>query len=241
MPVSSGPYMEESRGMKDGNGASSIDVEAVEAELCRLPDVVAVRVVLDDIGRPAEVHVLATPAKTPKQVARDIQSVALASFGLDVDRRIISVVQLDAAAAATARPEVAPPSARIRLSAIQVQTDGRRTTFRVTLRRDSDEAVGFGRGSAASATRARLIATATLDALTQLEPTAESLDLDFARVTRVGACQVAVVTVLHADSPDEHALTGSAVVRTDVDDAVVRAVLDATNRRLPFLARRAHD
>src|SRR4249919_598706 len=83
------------QGMKDGPEDSSVDVEVVEAELCRLPEVVAVRMVVDDVGRPVELHVLATPTKTPKQIARDIQSVALASFGLELDRRIISVVQLD--------------------------------------------------------------------------------------------------------------------------------------------------
>ena len=36
-----------------------------------------------------------TSGKHAKQVARDIQSVAMASFGLELDRRIISVVQLD--------------------------------------------------------------------------------------------------------------------------------------------------
>jgi hypothetical protein len=46
---------------------------------------------------PCEVHVLATPAKPAKQVVRDVQSVAMATFNLDLDRRIVSVVQLDSA------------------------------------------------------------------------------------------------------------------------------------------------
>ena len=54
----------------------------VEAELCRLPDVVAVRIVEDAGRRPVEVHVLAHTGKHAKQVVRDVQSVALASFGI---------------------------------------------------------------------------------------------------------------------------------------------------------------
>src|SRR3954454_22145642 len=71
-----------------------IDVEEVEREICRLPDVEIVRIVADSTGRVTEVHVVAHGTKHPKQIARDVQSVALASFGVELDRRTISVVQL---------------------------------------------------------------------------------------------------------------------------------------------------
>ena len=69
---------------------------ALEAELSRIPGVTATRVVLDETGAPSEIHVLATPDKPAKQVVRDVQSVALARFDLELDRRIVSVVQLEA-------------------------------------------------------------------------------------------------------------------------------------------------
>ena len=64
-----------------------------EETLCRLPSVDAVRVVGDG-DQITEVHVLATPEKSPKQVARDVQSLGMARFGASIDRRLISVVQL---------------------------------------------------------------------------------------------------------------------------------------------------
>src|SRR5262245_35272954 len=82
--------------MADEQMMSALDLTEVEAELCRLPDVTAVRLVADPIGRPVEVHVLAHAGKPAKQIVRDVQSVALASFGLEFDRRIVSVVQLSA-------------------------------------------------------------------------------------------------------------------------------------------------
>lgn len=75
--------------------ASSVELAALEAELSRIPGVTATRVVLDESGAPSEIHVLATPDKPAKQVVRDVQSVALARFDLELDRRIVSVVQLD--------------------------------------------------------------------------------------------------------------------------------------------------
>jgi hypothetical protein len=99
------------------------------------------------------------------------------------------------------------------------------------------EVVGFAEGSVAAATRHRLVATATLDALRQLEPAAECLDVESAQVVRVGPNEIAVVTVVFVLPGGEQLVSGSALVRDHQDtDAVARAVLDATNRRLPQLA-----
>src|SRR5206468_9370077 len=76
-------------------GIVDVDYADVERELCRIPEVTAARIVVNGDGRASEVHVLASPEKHAKQVVRDIQSVAMASFGLALDRRVISVVQLE--------------------------------------------------------------------------------------------------------------------------------------------------
>lgn len=214
------------------------DLTEVEAELCRLPDVTAVRIVADGVGRPVEVHVLANAGKPAKQIVRDVQSVALASFGFDLDRRIVSVVQL--AANGTAKPSLslaAESTTRPQIVTVQAQSSGFRTSVQVTLGTSEDERTGYAEGSIAASARPRLLAEATLDALRQLEPAAECLDVDTAQVTRAGAHDVVVVLLVSVDPPHERHLSGSAIVYQHTDDAVVRAVLDATNRRLPNLAR----
>ena len=88
-----------------------MELAALEAELSRIPGVTATRVVLDESGAPSEIHVLATPDKPAKQVVRDVQSVALARFDLELDRRIVSVVQLDSPAGTVRPPAPEPRSA----------------------------------------------------------------------------------------------------------------------------------
>lgn len=73
----------------------TVDFGEVERALCRIPEVSAARIVVDGAQQPVEVHILASPEKHAKQLVRDIQSVAMVSFGLDIDRRVISVVQLE--------------------------------------------------------------------------------------------------------------------------------------------------
>jgi hypothetical protein len=210
------------------------DLTDLERELCRLPEVNAARIVTDHVGRPTEVHILASPAKHAKQVARDVQSVAMASFGLDLDRRIISVVQLD-----SGHPEVAPAGAeapRIVIGGISSEQNGLRNLVRVTLHRGDYEGAGFAEGSIAASARPRLVAQATLDALRQLIPAAECADVELAAVVRVGSRDVALTSMVFVVPPHEDVVSGSALVRgTNETEAVARAVLDATNRRLPQL------
>lgn len=217
-------------------GAEALDgddeLRALEHELCRLPDISVARIVADPAGRALEVHILARPGKQPKQIVRDVQSVALASFGIELDRRVVSVVQL----ATNGGDEAALVGSPFRpvIVGITAESSELRSLVRVTLALDDDEAVGFAEGSIASFARHRLVAAAVLDALRQLEPAAESLDVDSAQIVRVGIHDVAVVTIVFVTPPTEQVVSGSAIVRQHLEaDAVARAVLDATNRRLP--------
>jgi hypothetical protein len=167
-----------------------------------------------------------------------VQSVALASFGIELDRRIVSVVQLATnGTGATEHTGTPGTTTRPRIVTVQAQSTQFRTAVQVTLGTDDDERTGFAEGSIAASARPRLLADATLDALRQLLPAAECLDIDTAQVNRAGAHDVVVVLLVSVDPPYERHLSGSALVHQSADDAVVRAVLDATNRRLPLLAR----
>lgn len=203
----------------------------IEKELCRLPEVNAARIVADDIGRPRELHILASADKSPKQIARDVQSVAMASFGMEIDHRIISVVQLDRS---HFEPVVAPVGqARVSIGAISSEQRGMRNHARVTLQRGDDESVGLAEGSIAESSRNRAVAQATLEALRHIVPSAESADVEMAVLVALGSREVAVVTLVFVVPPHEEIVSGSAIVRGGNEpEALARAVLDASNRRL---------
>ena len=231
-PAEAGVVGEEDRGA---------ELRELEDELCRLTGVLAVRVVGDRIGRPVEVHVLADQSKPPKQTVRDVRSVAQTMFGLELDHRIVSVAQLDGSETTpAAEPEPTRADTRARVARVQVEAQGLRAQARVVLVEGEDERTGFAESSVASAARAHLVASATLDAVRQIDRSADSVHISSADVSRAGAARVAVVTVVYVEPPMELVVSGSAVVRGDRDDAIARALLDATNRRLhPTEPRRA--
>jgi hypothetical protein len=212
------------------------DLRDLEHELCRLPDVSAARIVADAEGRPIEIHILALPTKPAKQIVRDIQSVAFAEFGLDLDRRIVSVVQFGGGVRHDEVAGVARYDFRPTIAGITAEAHGMRSVVRVSLESNSEVATGFAEGSIAMSARARLAATATVDALRQLEPAAEHIDIESARILRVGEHDVALVNVVIVTPPTEELISGTAIVRNyQENEAIARAVLDATNRRLPQL------
>jgi hypothetical protein len=221
-----------------------VDLAEVEAELSKIPEVTAVRLVTDQFDRPVEVHVLATPAKHPKQVVRDIQSVAKVSFDMELDHRVISVVQLEngnlpesmqaGGAMATTAPGLEDD--RITVAGVGTTRNGLRCTANVILRRGDTEEVGAAEGTVASGNTNVLVARATLDALVRLDPRAERLDVEAAALQNLGSRPFATASIVLLNPPYEEVLLGSAPVRAaGAEDAVARAVLDATNRRLSFV------
>lgn len=209
------------------------ELRNLEDELCRLGGVLAVRIVGDRSGRPVEVHVLSDQSKPPKQTVRDIRSVAHTMFGIELDHRIVSVAQLDTNDADTPSGIVLPPNDnRVKVTGVHADSDGYRTEIRVTLVDGDRDHTGYAEGSVAAIARPQLVASATLDALRQIEPAADAIHLASAEISRSGTNRVAVVTVVYVEPPMELFVSGSAIVRRDRDDAIARALLDATNRRI---------
>jgi hypothetical protein len=209
------------------------ELRELEEELCRLAGVLAVRVVGDRNGRPVEVHVLSDHSKPAKQTVRDVRAVAQTVFGLELDHRIVSVAQFDSSETAEPVQAVTPRmETRVRIVTVRFDSHDLRATVEVALARGEREHSGYAEGSVAAIARPHLVATAALDALRHLEPGADAAHLAGAKITKVGKVRVALVTVVFVEPPLELLVSGSAIVRRGRNDAVVRAVLDATNRRV---------
>lgn len=223
----------------------------LEDSLRHIPGVKAASVVTGPDAVPTEVHVLATPGKAAKQVVRDVQSLALARYDIEIDHRIVSVVQMgddevravqpEPRQAETAtEPEQEPPEeaqqaqeavVRPAIAAIAVRSGHGETTASVTLAAGDQLFEGSSKGPAGQSHRARLVAVATLDAVAEL--LGQPCEVESAAIVGTGTREVAL-TVLTMLLPrtGEQVLTGSAVVRGDDADAVARSVLAALNRQL---------
>lgn len=203
-----------------------MDYRQLEETLARLDSVDAVRVV-NDGDRVTEVHVLGASGKAAKQVVRDVQSLAMAKFGVNIDRRVISVVQIG--------PDNLPAieSERPAIGAIHETPDGPRTSVSVTLRWQGMEHTGKTTGPSAASARLRLVGEATLMAIEDMVEGAPPLALDAVGVAAVGMRRILISVIVSTQGHEEDLAVGSALSNGDDSEAAVRSVLDALNRRIP--------
>jgi hypothetical protein len=91
---------------------------------------------------------------------------------------------------------------------------------------------GAATGTATQSGVQRAVATGSLRAVEELIGGKARFELEHVEVTRSGRDRTALVSVTMVSGAGSDRLTGSAVVREDARQAVIRAVLDAVNRRL---------
>jgi len=213
---------------------SSALIAEIEEALAQVSEIRAVRVVTSSDGHIDEIHVLALPSKAPKQLVRDIESTLMAAFGIAIDHKKISIAQLGHEAMPLV-PEPAKPQARAQIKNINVEVVGVYVNISVSLELEGELFVGKTTGPASRTGRERLVAEATLDAIAQYLQGAFTFALEDVEIIRLGRESIATACVVLVTSLGEQAFAGSALVRQNDKDSIVRATLDAINRRLGFL------
>jgi hypothetical protein len=207
-----------------------------EAALRSVPGIREASVRTSADAHPVEVHVVSGGEKPAKQVVRDVQAIAMAQFDLDIDHRIVSVVQIagdpvEAALSSDVLADVAEDLPRPALTSISLRSAEGETEANVSLAIAGSVFAGRAAGPSGIVHRPRIVASATLAALTEL--LGIPAQIESAQVLEVGPREVALTTLtLTIPRLGDQVLCGSALVRGAEEDAVARSVLAAINRRL---------
>ena len=126
-----------------------------------------------------------------------------------------------------------PP--RILIQRMQLVSAGLGVTTSVSLSWLGNPYVGESSAAATPSSVHRSVATATLRALEEVVGTAARFELEQLEINQLGPDRAVVVVVSMLTKLGSERLTGVSVVREDVRQAVIRATLDALNRRLESL------
>ncbi len=192
--------------------------------ICRLDGVCAAKVVLSTEDIPEEIHILAGTNKSPKAITRDVQSALMAAFGVEVDYRIISIAQV--------HPELSEKDSRLCYAGIDTKFIDGRGDIVVFLSHGDFRTEGKASYTSRNKTsHLRGVAYATLDAVSKLttECNRSQYDLITTEIIDVSGNPVALAAL--CDEQGQKVI-GSSFVRENMDDAMVKAVLDALNRRI---------
>lgn len=171
-----------------------------------------------------EIHVLSDNSRSPKQIARDIETAILTKFDIRIDRKIISIVQFKGGDSGI--------SSRIMYSSVSTLSQKNTVEVEVKLlygeREYSSKLVGINTAQ----NKNRLAAEATLKTVEEILGQAFVIYPNDVAVKEVSGYTVATVVVTLKVNNTEEVLVGSAIVRNDLNESIVRATLDAINRRI---------
>jgi hypothetical protein len=200
------------------NSAVSLpDAATLEQALQAIPGVRGARVFLSEDGI-SEIHVAATPRRSPKKIVRDIESFLIVRYAYRIDYRRISLVQ----AADNVSAE------RVALSRVATLQQISGTFIEVELVNGEQK---YQAHYPVEENIAHAAGKATITALNALFNPRAPFDLGGVQFAEFGTRQAVTVYVTCQESKVEH-LLGTVFVRNCVAEAAARSVLAATNRLL---------
>jgi hypothetical protein len=206
---------------------TAINLAPLEQLAGQVRGVQAVRLVPDEHGQIAEIHVVGTPERSPKSIVRDIESILFVRGGVRVSHRKISLVQI---------PETAlVAGARVQFVGVDQVAAEMGEELTVTLAISDRRIAGVAMATIGVAEQTYAVAVATIAALSQIVGERGRFVAERIEQHPFGALSVCLAHVSLSIDETLETLLGISVVREDVRAAAARAVLDAVNRRLPGL------
>lgn len=200
-------------------------IKEYEQFLLRIPGIFSVKIVVAD-NEMQEMHILSDTTRNAKQISRDIQSVFLAHFGFQIPHQIISIARVEMG---ETNFDLTEPN-RLLFDSLELHT-GLTAECTVTLMKDQDPFSGTVSDANVPSLRPRLIASATLKAVREALNSKTLFSLLDVQTTIIASKKAYCVMLTHSTQRGEELLVGCALVRDSEDETVIRATLDALNRK----------
>lgn len=177
-----------------------------------------------------------TPGVDEVAVATEVGRVLRDQFGIGVDAERVQLIE-DALGAGATSVTMEPeddtgPRKRPSIKRMHLVSSGLEVTASVTLGFGGGTCIGEAAGTATQSGVHRAVAAATLRSVEGLLGQAVRFELEHIEVAPLGRDRTVVVAITMLSANGSEKLTGAAAVREDVRQAVIRATLDALNRRL---------
>lgn len=198
------------------------------AALRHVPGVAEADVEPDGAGGVGLLRLGLSPGVDEVQVATRVGRLLREQFGLGVDADRVQLIEDAAIRGLPVQPDARRPV----ISRMHLVSSGLAVTAQVSLSYHDRTVTGESGGTATQTGVNRAVATASLHALEELLGGKARFEVDHVEVAPVGRERTVLVSVTMVSGSGTDRLTGSAVVREDVRQAVIRAALDSVNRRL---------
>lgn len=200
-----------------------MDALVIQEAINKIDGVISTKVVSenDDIQ---EIHILANNLRAPKQIVRDIESSLLASYDYRIDRRVISIAQI--------QTDESKGIKRIIYDGVSLNTSGNTIECRVNLIYEEQEYSALETAIKTRDNQRKIVAVSTIKAVESIIGQATLFDIRDVLFNTSGDITIVSVLVSMVVGGNEETLAGTSIVKNDMNEAIAKATLDAINRRV---------
>lgn len=200
-----------------------MDFTSFQETINKIDGVINSKVVVDR-DNISELHILANNLRAPKQIVRDIESILLATFDYRIDRKKISIAQIQTDDQEKLR--------RIKFVGVSLKSVENTVECGVKLLYQEEEYSVVQVGINTAANRRKIVADATVKVVEKILGQAFVFDIQDVVVNTCNDTSFASVLVNMIVQGSEETMVGSAVVKNDINETIAKAALDAINRRV---------
>lgn len=200
-----------------------MDILVMQEAINKIDGVINTKVVSDN-DNVQEVHILANNLRAPKQIVRDIESSLLASYDYRIDRKVISIAQI--------QTDECKRIKRIKYDGISMNITGNIIECSVNLVYEEQEYLASETAIKTKDNKKKIVATSTIKAVEAILGQATLFDIQDVLVNTSKDTTIVSVLVNMVTGDNEEALVGSSIVKNDIYESIAKATLDAINRRM---------
>ena len=197
----------------------------MESFLNTMPDIISSRIVTGNNDEIEEIHIVAYAGRSPKQISRDVQSALMATYNIQIDYKIISVAQINSSNSLS-------KEYRFLISGISFSQIGKNVEIRVRLKKEDKEIEAMFQGPNTTRNIHRLIVQATLECVHSFLGCKNLFIVEDIVYVNIAKEEAIAIAITYMSSYHDELLIGSALLKKDHYDAVVKATLDAINRKV---------
>lgn len=201
------------------------DLLLIERTIEKIDSIVSNKIILDNNGQIEEIHIVSDGSRNAKQVSRDIQSVLIATYGMNIDYKKISIAAI---------PEISlgKREARMKLEKVSHEQVGNKALVKVVLSNHMGSFEDCLEGPNTARSVDRMLAQVTLKCIERAYNYNDMFVADDVSTVQLSSDKIVFAIVACLFNGQEKRVTGSCLVRNNYDEAIVKATLDAINRYL---------
>lgn len=207
---------------------ANMNIKEIENFLKKINSIICARIVLEE-NEIKEIHIVADMRKNPKQLSRDIQSVLITKFNINIDHKIISVAQID-------NEEILSNEFRLKLNTIEHSINQNTFKAKIVLEKNEILYEGTSSGPLFSNNINRLLVAAVINAVENFYGSENTFILEDVFKIPLNGKEAFITLITSFINGNEVLLSGSSVNGNNNDEMVVKSALDAINRVLVKLS-----